>query len=520
MTFIPSVQQQAFFDWISEGRGSAVVEAVAGAGKTTALVEGAERMQGSAAFMAFNSKIAKEIDQRLKDRGLASGDWRTRKEGKTFHSAGRSALLKAFPQLRGAEPSDKKVIRIAEELIREKRRDDLAGLEPAVAKIVSMAKQRGIGALCRIDDQGAWEEMVEHFALDDSLPEGQEHMVAQVIKMAQICLRRSNEAIVETYDYDDMIYIPLLRNLRLWQHDWVVIDEAQDTNPTRREMARRMLRPGGRLVAVGDPHQAIYGFTGTDNNSLEQIADDFRCTRLPLTVTYRCPKAVVRVARQFVSHIEAHESAPEGEVVSYDYADIMSHAQPGDAILCRFNKYLVSLVFRFIRAGVPAKIEGRSIGQGLAKLAGRWKSVRTLNALEGKLVEFTEKEVAKARIKDDDRKIEEASDRLETMMVLIGRAREQKMSQVSELQDMIMSIFEDAEKMGDTSRMVVLCSEHRAKGLEWDRVHILGLEEVQPARCSRNWQMDQEVNLQYVAVTRAKKILFLVTGIRSDDNRT
>jgi len=515
--FTPSIQQQAFFDWVVDGRGSAVVEAVAGAGKTTTLIEGAELMSGSAAFMAFNSKIAKEIDNRLKDRGLAAGDWRTRKEGKTFHSAGRSALLKAFPQLKSVEPTDKKVIRIVEELVREKARRDLEGLEPAVAKIVSMAKQRGIGALCRIDDQQAWEEMVEHFALDDALPEGQEHMVPHVIKMAQICLRRSNEQIAESYDYDDMIYIPLLRNLRLWQHDWVVIDEAQDTNPTRREMARRMLRPGGRLVAVGDPHQAIYGFTGTDNNSLEQIAEDFRCTRLPLTVTYRCPKAVVAVARQFVGHITAHETAPDGEVIGYDYADIMDHAQPGDAILCRFNKYLVSLVFRFIRAGVSAKIEGRSIGQGLAKLAGRWKSIKTLNALEGKLVEFTEKEVAKAKLKDDDRKIEEANDRLETMMVLIERAREQKMSTVAELQDMIMSLFEDAEKMGDTSRMIVLCSEHRSKGLEWDRVHVLGLTEVQPARCSRDWQMDQEINLQYVAVTRAKKVLHIVSGLRSDD---
>ncbi len=84
---------------------------------------------------------------------------------------------------------------------------------------------------------------------------------------------------------------------------------------------------------------------------------------------------------------------------------------------------------------------------------------------------------------------------------------------------MIMSLFEDAERMGDTSRMIVLCSEHRSKGLEWDRVHVLGLNEIQPARCSRDWQMDQEVNLQYVAVTRAKRVLHIVSGLRQDEQR-
>lgn len=502
--FVPSPQQQAYFDWIQNGSGSAVVEAVAGAGKTTTLAEGARLMQGTVAFVAFNSTIAKEIGSRV---CTIPG-----KEAKTFHSAGRSALIRAFPQLRNVEPNEKKVLRIVESLVVEQSRKDLVGLEPSVARIVSMAKQRGIGALCQITDQGAWEEMVEHFALEDSLPEGQEHMIPQVIKMAQICLRRSNEDMTQ-YDYDDMIYVPLLRNLRVWQYDWVVIDEAQDTNPTRRALARKMLRHGGRLVAVGDRHQAIYGFTGTDNDSLEQLAQDFRCTRLPLTVTYRCPKTVTAVAQRYVSHIESHESSPEGEVVSYKYADFASRVEIGDAVLCRFNKYLVSLVFRLIRQGIPAKIEGRAIGQGLAKLAGRWKSIRTLNALENKLVEYRDREIEKARAKDDERRIEEINDRHETMVVLMDRAREQKISDVAGLQTMILDLFEDdLDKTG--RKLVTLCSIHGAKGREWDRVHILGLDELQPARCSRPWQMDQEVNLQYVAVTRAKRVLFLVSGVR------
>ncbi len=315
---------------------------------------------------------------------------------------------------------------------------------------------------------------------------------------------------MDVIDYDDMIYMPLVLGLRPFQSDWVVIDEAQDTNPTRRLLAQRMLRPGGRLVAVGDRGQAIYGFTGTDNDSLEQIAHQFGCVRLPLTVTYRCPKAVVREAQKYVSHIEAHETAPEGRVVRYDYSQIMEHAEVGDAILCRFNKPLVALVFRFIRAGIPAKIEGRAIGEGLAKLAGRWKSIKTLNALEAKLADHAERGIAKAKAKDDERREQEIVDQHETMLVLIERAREKGYSQVSELQAMIREVFADDVS---SQPMVILCSEHRAKGLEWRRVHILGLEELQPGRCSRDWQRAQEINLQYVAVTRAKDTLFIVSGM-------
>jgi DNA helicase-2/ATP-dependent DNA helicase PcrA len=512
MTFVPSVNQQNFFNALANTSSSIVLEAVAGAGKTTTVLEGLKFLRGTTVLTAFNNKMVKELKEKVAEAGITGVDT------KTLHGAGYSALRKAFRNegFNSRDPDDKKVLRIAEALISEQQRRDLEGLESAVASMVSMAKQRGIGALSPINDDSAWYDMVDHFALDDNLPEGKEHMVPQLVKMAQICLRRSNEDL-SVIDFDDMVYLPLQRNLRLWQYDNVIIDEAQDTNPTRRALARKMLRPGGRMIAVGDRHQAIYGFTGTDNDSLDQIAEDFDCVRLPLTVTYRCPKAVVRVANEWVHHIEAHETAPEGEVVEYDYSEIMTQAQLGDAILCRFNKYLVSLVFKFIRAGIAAKIEGRAIGHGLAKLAGRWKSIKTLNALETKLEEHFERQIEKAKAKDDERRIEEHRDLHETMLVLIDRAREQKMSQVSELQAMIMSIFED--DIGESRRIITLCSEHRAKGLEWDRVHVLGLRELQPARCSREWQMAQEINLMYVAVTRAKKVLHIVSGVREEEEK-
>ena len=507
--FNPSPAQQAYFTWLRTGHGSAVLEAVAGAGKSTTLVRGMEHAQGTKTCLVFNNKMAKEL--REKAEGVMDP-----RDIKTFHAAGYSALRRAFPNAGfarpGVEPDGKKVLRIVEARIKGLDRPDLVGLESAVADVVSMAKQRGIGALCPIGNTQQWMDMVEHFALDDALPEGKEEMIPQLVKLAQLALRDSNEDL-ETIDFDDMVYLALQRNVRFFRTDWVFIDEAQDTNPTRRALAGRMLRPGGRMVAVGDPHQAIYGFTGTDNDSLEQIAAEYRAIRLPLTVTYRCPKAVVAEARKYVHHIEAHETAPEGEVIRYHYSEVADRVQLGDAVLCRYNKYLVSLCFRLIKSGVAAKIEGRSIGEGLVKLAGRWKRARTLNALEGNLETYLERELAKAEAKANEQRAEEARDRHETMGVLIARARELGYDQVSQLQELIRGMFADDVS---SSRVVTLCSEHRAKGLEWHRVHILGLEEIQPGRARHEWQLAQEYNLMYVALTRAMTTLHIVSGIREE----
>ncbi len=119
---------------------------------------------------------------------------------------------------------------------------------------------------------------------------------------------------VDKIDFEDMVYLPLILKCRFWRHGVVMIDEAQDTNPARRALVRALVRKGGRVIAVGDRRQAIYGFTGADADALDLIKADFNCIEFPLTITYRCPKNVVAFAQQWVSHISADETAPEGSV--------------------------------------------------------------------------------------------------------------------------------------------------------------------------------------------------------------
>lgn len=506
MTFIPSVQQQDFFDFVSDGTGNALVIAVAGAGKTTSIVKALDRMSGYVFLGAYNSKMAKELKERVAGRkGVFAS---------TFHSAGYKQLRFTYGARHALRVEPGKVAEIVNDII-QGGREDLRELAGAVVSIVSMAKQRGFGALGTplgaITD-AAWQDMISHFGLDENLPENAR--MDQVIAMSKVVLNKSNQNL-ELIDYDDMVYLPLQRDLRMLQNDWVLIDEAQDTNPTRRALAKKMLKPGGRLVAVGDPHQAIFGFTGADNDSLSIIKDEFNCVEMPLTVTYRCPKAVVEHARNWVSHITAHDTAPEGELGRMDYdADFFAAVQAGDAVLCRQNKYLVRAFFQFVRDGKAAKIEGRAVGQGLSSLAGKWK-VKTLDALTDRLEKYRAKEVEKAFKNKQEQRADQIDDQVETLYVLIERAKATGVDTVEGLRAMIDGIF--ADDVTNAGNLIVLCSAHRSKGLEWNRVFLLGRNELMPSPFARQeWQMEQEKNLIYVAVTRAKQTLIEVDGVMTE----
>ena len=191
--------------------------------------------------------------------------------------------------------------------------------------------------------------------------------------------------------------------------------------------------------------------------------------------------------------------------------------KPGDAILCRNTKYLVSTFFKLVREGRSAKVEGRNVGEGLISLAGKWK-VKTYDALRSRLEDFQKREVEKAMKKRQESRADRINDQVETLLVLIDRAVAQNLSTVPELQEMIKGIFsDDVAKRGD---MITLCTVHRSKGLEWDRVFLLGRKELMPSPFAiQAWQMEQEANLIYVAVTRAKQTLVEVTDVVSKKNK-
>jgi len=483
MTFKPSPQQADFFNWIKNGNGSCILEAVAGAGKTTTLIKALDLMEGTIFFGAYNKKIADEIKEKApKKNGLFIG---------TMHSAGFGIWRKVAGNVK---VDGDKVRNLFRGRYPEYENNKYQG---AVCALVSYAKQAAIGVVTPNTDD-AWYHQIEHYNVDCQNNE------PKVVEMAREIFRLSVEQDHQIVDFDDMILAPLYHGAKPFTYDWVLIDEAQDTNASRRALALMMLKRGGRLVAVGDRHQAIYGFTGADSDALDLIKQAVDAIEMPLTVTYRCPKTVVEFANKWVSHIKAHESAPEGQVVELeDY--IVDVAKAGDAILSRFTRPIISLVYTFIAEGIAAKVEGREIGTNLKTLARRYKS-KNFSVLLDRINGYGEREAAKCRAKEKESAAVAIEDKVECLKVIIGRCQTINPNSTTPVEDVcaeIDRIFGD-----DVKGCVILSTIHKSKGREWENVYWLQTGASKWAK--KDWEKEQEKNLMYVAATRAKSNLFLV----------
>jgi DNA helicase-2/ATP-dependent DNA helicase PcrA len=506
MTRIWSPQQEAFLNWAAVGDGSCVLEAVAGAGKTTVLVAAARLFRGSCVYLAFGKKAGAELNDRLKAEGH---DWK-KAEGGTCHSFGWRGVRKLFKGIKiaGMDGVPKKVATIIDDMLIERP------FAAAIEQLVSLAKQRalGVGEL-RINDRTQWMDLIEHFDILDMIDgEVRGEDVEYIIRKAWAVLEESNRR-TDTADFDDMVYLPLIYpSCPIWQYDNVVLDEAQDTNRARRLLARRLLKRGGRFVGVGDPCQAIFGFTGADNDSLDQLVREFGCVRMPLSVSYRCPQAVVSFVRRWVSHIEAHPSAPVGEVADVSAEDFFAGHVEGlknglgasSAILCRNTKPIVALAFQIIRSRVPCRVEGRDLGVGLKKLATRWKRPKTLQALDSQLADYLDKEIEKLLAKKREDKVQAITDKVETLRVMIDQCLQEGKTQLEDLYAVIDSLFGD-----NVTGMLTLSTIHKSKGREWNTVYWLDRAGTCPSKWAKKpWEQKQEIHLMYVAGTRAKSALY------------
>lgn len=266
---------------------------------------------------------------------------------------------------------------------------------------------------------------------------------------------------------------------------------------------------------------SIYGWSGADHQSMHNLTRELDAVTLPLSVTWRCPKRVVKLAQRIVPDLEAAPSAPEGEVLvqpsfqsrnnpGYDTARAVEQVYLedltiADAILCRNNAPLVPLCYRIIRAGIPARVEGRKIGEGLQELVNRWR-VKTTSALRNKICDWRERETQKLSAKGKEQKAAEIEDRALTLLEIVAECEKRGRHDVESVIEFIDRLFGD-----DVKGAVTLSSYHKSKGREWDLVFLLEHSLRCPSKAARQeWQKVQESNLAYVAMTRARKTLVFV----------
>ena len=525
LEYCPNAEQLAVHADVEIGRGHTVVSARAGTGKTRTLVSVLSKVpeRDKTLFVAFNADIAKTIAKRV-----PSG--RDNLEVKTLHALGLKACGRAFG---GVEVDKDRGRRIAEEVSGADKDARLKEWSFAIRTVVTRCKNtlsRSAAAvdhvidilqpdhpeapvellrcrLCRrwspvLSDvvcghQGCKGELIRE--VKDDRPE----FIRQVLE----CMDRATYKLVPSdvgdeperayptsVDFDDMCFLPVAMALKMPKFDRVFVDEAQDLNALQIQLVLGTIARGGRICAVGDPFQSIYKFRGAAAGAIDRIVHELDAKVLPMTTTYRCGRLIAQEAATLVPDFKAAPGMHDGCVHRDVSADrMMREARPGDFILSRINAPLIGMCLSFMREGRRAHILGRDLGAKLNGIVRRAKAV-SIPKLREYVLKWAQQESERLLAKGESDEI--VRDTQACLDALIEGC-----VQVYDVQAKISGLFDDVDE--DTA--ITLSTTHKAKGMERDRVWLL-----RDTYLRR--QNDEERNLLYVAITRAKNDLFMVRG--------
>ena len=468
----PSQYQKNIYNFVEKSSGHGIVQGVAGCGKTTTNIQALDHVDvfASSVFLAFNKHIATE----LKSRGVNSA--------RTFHSLGRANIVSALPDIKD-NFNQYKVFDILDKL--NVNQDN----KPTIASLVSLMKSNlSDGSLSQIN------QLIE-VSSSLNIDVSQQSKFAAI---AQKAFEQCNQDHTQ-YDFDDMIYWSATGIVPCQQFDFIFVDEAQDLNKAQITMAEKTCV--GRMLIIGDPWQSIYAFRGAFVGIMDYMQQKLDATQLPLSISYRAPMSVVELVNQRFPNIkfEAWEQAKEGMIISTDNSCMLDHIQPGDGAICRTNAPLIKPCFELIRQGVKATILGRDIGRGLVSLIKRREKLKRTTDLPQLIKElyiYFDNEKAKLEKINAQNRINTLQDQIDTIVAISDGC-----ITIPELKLKIEATF------NDNAEGVVFSSIHKAKGLEWDRVWIIK-PSLMPHPMSNDIQ--QERNIEYVAITRTKNELYFV----------
>lgn len=490
-----SKYQLAIFDWVVNTKKSVCVDAKAGSGKSTTAIEAAIRAsqanpRTSILFLAFNNSIAKKNAEDVKDyRNI---------ESKTLHSYGFRAIFKTFGnsvKVDNNKWSDfvKNNVATLSSYITEDMSDE--NTRPFINNVIVLLN------LCRINliHEG------EISNIEDIADRHNIEVLGDEVEVVNTLLGRVYEMNGKVIDFTDMITLPLTdANIgkRLGTYNIVFIDEAQDLSKAQQQLMLKAVNPKyGFFVAVGDPQQAINGFAGAMNDSFSKLVDLAQGRTLPLSVNYRCGKNIINLAQTIVPSIEAFEGSCDGEVK--DVKDLKL-VQAGDMLICRKSAPLVGLALKFIANGQSAFVKGKDLGVGLKNLIKKMKA-KNIESLDTKLDKEYNKILANT-IKNGGSAESPQPTAFADKVKCIRLIAESCLT-INDIYYKLDALFDDVQN----GRAICLSTIHKAKGLEANNVFIL-LPNKLPLvwKNQQPWEYEQEMNLKYVAITRAKKVLYWV----------
>lgn len=483
MEYKPSEYQLAIYRAFQETDDNLNISAVAGSGKTTVLLQLLKFIprDKSALFLAFNNSIVDELRKRIGDQEGV--------EIMTLHSYGWRNILCRYGSKVKMNPN--KGIAKTEYTLKHNFPTLVSAKKYGyyfwvVPKMLDLMR-------CNLtpNTQEDVQKLADYYDINIGTLE-----VEVIMKAFDHLVRDKSQ-----FDFMDMIYQPVVDpKIRLKKYDYVFCDESQDFSAAQQEIISRSLNRKGRLITVGDSHQAIYGFAGADANSYERLAEcNGKSVSMPLSVSYRCDKRIVEEAQKIVPEIQWAPGAKNGEVRNGSLCQLGQ----GDWILCRNLRPLIQTYLWLMKNKIKSKIKGKDIGEGIIGMISK-TGAKTLNGM-WKMLEIEQNKLLvkleKKGIKHPSLhpKMELMSQRMDVIECLM-----QEVKNVQQLKELIQDIF------ADDIKGIMLSTIHKAKGLENDTIFFICPELIPSKFATTDWMYEQERNLKYVAITRAKHELVYV----------
>jgi len=373
--------------------GPALVVAVAGAGKTTTMVERVRALVRSGVapqrvlVVSFSRAAVADVRGKLL---AADGAVLGEVEVRTFHALAHAVLREAVgggPASPPGPPPEQVSERLLDLVVQGWRRDAHAlasALDDLDREAFLEYRGRCMAHLALPDPDGrglpgAARRLVRHPSADPGQP------LHAPLLHAHEALRRERG----WRDYDDLVvdaWAALMRDASLRERvqrrfTHRIVDECQDVNPAQVAFLEALVGDEREVMLVGDDDQSIYGFRGSDPTLMHQLADRLAARRYVLDHTFRTrpeplaaaadlverlpgrPAKRVRSARSRGGRLTLDAAAGPADEAALVAARLVAARRDGvawheQAVLVRRFAQAVPIEHALLTTGVPYRLTG------------------------------------------------------------------------------------------------------------------------------------------------------------------
>ncbi len=484
--FKPSSKQQKIFDIWNTTDKNILINAVAGSGKTTTLLKLLEFCKYRTLFLAFNKSVQEEIQEKIDAEGLKQG------KALTMHSLGLSAIRKHFKKVVIKNGKNFELLKQVQN--KHKKLFKYMKWEDKLKLSYTLMDMSDISRLFLTDDIT---EIKKHMqSMDKNFVVHKD--IVSLWSSFRDFREESYNATTVVIDFNDMIYLAARENLYIpVEPYYLMVDEAQDLNLAQHKLVENLIKQGTviKWIAVGDRNQSIYGFSGAYSSSFDKFLKMGEVEELPLDICYRCARNIIDETNEVYDVME-YGQEEEGQV---GIVTEVSEIKEESMIICRNTSPIIKLYFSLLGTGMPVYIKGDDILTSINRFLKPYLNYTvggTKTELLYKLEDLQKDKSEEGRIKLHIFKENHAN--FKALVANMSTDYEV----VSVLLDKIKNLFKVK------SKATMLCTIHKAKGLESDVVYILNENLIPSKFATSPEQLRQEKNLKYVARSRAKKELY------------